>query len=37
MWHSIPFLEEPEYTQGLEGPKSVGMKVRRTFWTLGTV
>ena len=37
MWHSVPFLEEPEYTQGLEGPKSVGMKVRRTFWTLGTV
>ena len=37
MLHGTPFLEEPESKQSLEGPKSVGARVRRTFWALGTV
>lgn len=36
MWQGTSFLEEPECKQSLDGPKSVGMKERRTFWASGT-
>ena len=36
MWNGTSFLEEPECKQSLDGPKSVGMKERKTFWPNGT-